>query len=117
MAGLRISEARSVKPRDLSLGTARSTISVWQGKGSKARIVPVHAELHAALTSALQFGNVGEADGLVRASRSTADPWIKEAAARAEDLGAIPPGRRILNHTLRYSYAHHLLVHGIPTTT
>ena len=58
-AGLRISEALAVEARDLSLDTDRPTIRVRQGKGSKARIVPVHAELHAALTSALQFGNVG----------------------------------------------------------
>ena len=113
-AGLRISEALAVETRDLSLDTDRPTIRVRQGKGSRARIVPMHAELHAALASALQFGNVGEDDRLVRASRSTADRWIKAAAARAEELGAIPPGRHISNHTLRHSYARHLLVHGIP---
>ena len=26
----------------------------------------------------------------------------------------MPPGRHISNHTLRHSYARHLLVHGIP---
>ena len=50
----------------------------------------------------------------MKASRSTADRWIRSAAARAEDLGAIPPGRRISSHTLRHSYARHLLVNGIP---
>ena len=33
---------------------------------------------------------------------------------RAEELGAIPAGRRVGTHTLRHSYARHLLVHGIP---
>ena len=113
-AGLRISEALAVETRDLSLDTDRPTIRVRRGKGSKSRIVPMHAELRAALSSALQFGNVGEDDRLVRSSRSTADRWIKAAAARAEELGAIPPGRHISNHTLRHSYARHLLVHGIP---
>ena len=113
-AGLRISEVLAVEARDLSLSSDQPTIRVRQGKGSKARIVPMHAELHAALTSALQFGNVGEDDRLVRTSRSTADRWIKAAAARAEELGAIPPGRHISNHTLRHSYARHLLVNGIP---
>ena len=103
-----------MEARDLSLDSDRPTIRVRQGKGSKVRIVPVHAELHAALTSALQFGNVGQDDRLISASRSTADRWIKAAAARAEELGAIPPGRHISNHTLRHSYARHLLVHGIP---
>ena len=113
-AGLRISEALAIETHDLSLDTDRPTIRVRQGKGSKPRIVPVHAELHAALTSALQFGNVGEDDRVVRASRSTADRWIKAAAARAEELVVISPGRHISNHTLRHSYARHLLVHGIP---
>ena len=66
------------------------------------------------LTSAPQFGNVGQDDRLVRASRSTADRWIRAAAARADELGAIPPGRHLSNHTLRHSYARHLLVNWIP---
>ena len=39
----------------------------------------VIADLLVALTSALQFGNVGQVDRLVRASRSTADRWVKAA--------------------------------------
>ena len=113
-AGLRISEALALEARDLSLESDLPSIHVREGKGSKPRIVPVHPELHAALTSALQFGNIGQVDRLVSASRSTSDRWIKAAAARAEELGAIPPGRHISNHTLRHSYARHLLMHGIP---
>ena len=112
-AGLRISEALAVEAGDLALDTNLPTLRVRQGKGSKAWIVPVHVELHTALTSALQFGNISQVDRLVSASRSTADRWIK-AAARVEELGAILPGRHISNHTLRHSYARHLLVHGIP---
>ena len=113
-AGLRISEALALEARDLSLESELSSIRVREGKGSKARIVPVHPELHAALTSALQFGDVGREDRLVRVSRATADRWIKAAAARAAELGSIPAGRHISNHTLRHSYARHLLVDGIP---
>ncbi|MDE2688454.1 MAG: site-specific integrase [Chloroflexota bacterium] len=36
------------------------------------------------------------------------------AHARVEQLGAIPPGRQLGNHTLRHSYARHLLMNGIP---
>lgn len=113
-AGLRVSEALAVEVRDLSLDSDLPTLRVRQGKGSKARVVPVHPELHAALVTALQFGNIAQGDRIVKASRSSADRWIRSAAARAEDLGAIPPGRRISSHTLRHSYARHLLVNGIP---
>ena len=65
-AGLRISEVLAVEIRDLSQDTDLPTIRVRQGRGSKARTVPMHAELHAALTSALQFGNVSQDDRLVR---------------------------------------------------
>ena len=33
---------------------------------------------------------------------------------RAEELSAIPPGREVSTHTLRHSYARHLLMNGIP---
>ena len=31
-----------------------------------------------------------------------------------DDLGALAKGRRIATHTLRHSYARHLLLNGIP---
>ena len=34
--------------------------------------------------------------------------------SRAVELGVIPEGRRVSNHTLRHSYARHLLAHGRP---
>ena len=108
-AGLRTSEALALEVRDLSLEGELPSLHVREGKGSKPRIVPVHPELRAALSSALEFGDVGQGDRLIRASRATADRWIKAAAAKARELGVIPPGRRISNHTLRHSYARHLL--------
>ena len=113
-AGLRISEALALEARDLSLEGDLPSLHVREGKGSKPRIVPVHPELRMALTSALEFGDVGQGDRLIRASRATADRWIKKAAARAVELGVIPAGRRVSNHTLRHSYARHLLAHGRP---
>ena len=112
--GLRVSEALALEVRDLSLDSGLPTIHVRRGKGAKPRIVPVHPELHSALSSSLQFGNIGQGDRLIKASRSTADRWIRAAAAKAEEAGAIPPGRRISSHTLRHSYARHLLVNGLP---
>ena len=38
---------------------------------------------------------------------------MKTVVKRAEELGAIAPGKRIGTHTLRHSYARHLLMNGI----
>ena len=113
-AGLRVSEALALEVRDLSLDSGLPTIHVRRDKGSKPRIVPVHPELHSALASSLQFGNIAQGDRLIKASRSTADKWIRAAKSKAEEAGAIPAGRRISSHTLRHSYARHLLMNGIP---
>ena len=50
----------------------------------------------------------------MKASRSRADRWIREATERAQKDGAIATGRRISDHTLRHSYARHPLTSGIP---
>ena len=39
---------------------------------------------------------------------------MQTAVKRAEELGAITPGKRVGTHTLRHSYARHLLMNGIP---
>ena len=113
-AGLRVSEALALEARDLSLDSALPTVHVRQGKGAKPRIVPVHPELHSALASSLQFGNIAQGDRLIKASRSTADRWIRSATEKVVEAGTISAGRRISSHTLRHSYARHLLVNGIP---
>ena len=113
-AGLRVSEALALEVRDLSLDSDLPTIHVRRGKGAKPRLVPVHPELHSALASSLQFGNIAQGDQLIRASRSTADRWIRAATEKAVEAGTILAGRRISSHTLRHSYAQHLLVNGIP---
>ena len=113
-AGLRVSEALALEVGDLSLNVELPTLRVRQGKGRKARIVPVHPELNSALTSALQYGNVSQEAKIVKAARSTADRWVKESVTRAQRDGAIAPGRNISNHTFRHSYARHLLMNGIP---
>jgi integrase/recombinase XerD len=105
-AGLRISEA-------LALDGDRLTLKVRQGKGGKDRVVPVHSELGAGLRSFLAFGNV-KRGSIFDASRSTAWRWLKQALARAVELGAIPPGRKVGTHTLRHSAARHWLASGFP---
>ena len=112
-AGLRVSEALALEPGDLSLDADRPTLRVRSGKGGKARIVPVHPELQAALIAVLNYADVGRGR-IVNASRSTAWRWVQSAAFRAEVYGELPPGRRMCTHTFRHSYARHLLMHGIP---
>ena len=112
-AGLRVSEALALESGDLSLDADRTTLRVRSGKGGKARIVPVHPELQAALIAVLNYADVGRGR-IVNASRSTVWRWVQSAAFRAEVYGELPPGRRIGTHTFRHSYARHLLMHGIP---
>ena len=59
-AGLRVSEALDLEVRDLSLDAAYPTLRVRASKGGKSRLVPVHPELHAALTSALSYGSINQ---------------------------------------------------------
>lgn len=111
-AGLRISEALALVPGDLSLSGDPPTLRVRHGKGNKARIVPVHAELKGALAAKIAYGKA--TDKLVVAHPSTAWRWVKEAQAQAEFMGTIPRGRKIATHTLRHSAARHWLANGVP---
>ena len=112
-AGLRVSEALDLEARDLSLDADSPTLRVRSGKGGKTRLVPVHPELHGALSSALAYGGISQGR-IIEAHPTTAWRWVKTAVRRAEELGAIAPGKRIGTHTLRHSYARHLLMNGIP---
>ena len=111
-AGLRVSEALDLEVRDLSLDTPSPTVRVRAGKGGKSRLVPVHPELHSALSSALAYGDISQGR-IVEAHPTTAWRWVQAAVNRAEELGAIAPGKRVGTHTLRHSYARHLLMNGI----
>ena len=112
-AGLRVSEALDLEVRDLSLDTPNPTVRVRSGKGGNSRLVPVHPDLHGALGSALAYGDISQGR-VVEAHPATAWRWVQAAVKRAEELGAIAPGKRVGTHTLRHSYARHLLMNGIP---
>ena len=112
-AGLRVSEALALEARDLHLDSDRPTLVVRQGKGRKDRVVPVHPELQTALTAATSFGTVGQGR-LIDVSRVTVWRWVQQAVLRATEAGQIPQGRSVGTHTLRHSFARHMLLNGIP---
>ena len=112
-AGLRVSEALALEKRDLFLDSDRPTLRVGRGKGNKARVVPLHPELQTALIAATSYGAVGQGR-LIDVSRTTAWRWVQAAAQTAMDRGQLAQGRHVRTHTLRHSYARHLLMNGIP---
>ena len=113
-AGLRISEALAVEPRDLQVDeSGNTTLRVRRGKGNTSRLVPVHPELMAALETDLDYG--GRQDRpFVDASRTHASRWVASAVRTATAAGVLAEGRKVSSHTLRHSYGRHLLAHGIP---
>ena len=113
-AGLRVSEALALTGADLYLDSDRPTLKVRSGKGGKPRIVPIHRELKEALENFLAFRDGAPETKLIGVSRQTAFAWVREAAQRAISLGAPLAGRKIGTHTLRHSFARHLLLEGIP---
>lgn len=112
-AGFRVSRALYLEVRDLSFDTPDPTIKVRSGKGGRSRLVPVHPDLHGALNSALAYGDISQGR-IVEAHPATAWRWVQAAVKRAEELGAIAPGKRVGTHALPHSYARHLLMNGIP---
>ena len=89
--GVRVSEAVDLEVRDLSLDTPNPTVRVRAGKGGKTRLVPVHPEVHGALSSALAYGDITQGR-IIEAHTTTAWRWVQTAVKRAEELGAIGPG-------------------------
>ena len=112
-AGLRVSEALALEKRDLFLDSDQPTLRVRRGKGNKARVVPLHPELQTALIAATSYGAVGQGR-LIDVSRTTAWRWVQASAQLSTERGQLPAGRHVGTHTLRHSYARHLLMNGIP---
>ena len=69
-------------------------MTAWPGKGGKTRLVPVHPELHGALSSALAYGDISQGR-IVEAHTTTAWRGVKTAVKLAEELGAIAPRKQV----------------------
>ena len=117
-AGLRISEATRLQPADID--GRRMLIHVRGGKGNKDRMVKLSAQLLAALRASWRarpandpgvwlFPRVSRPERAMEAG--TAQRMVSRAARRA---GIV---KRVTPHTLRHSYATHLLDSGVDLRT
>jgi site-specific recombinase XerD len=117
-AGLRISEALNLRPADID--GRRMLIHVRGGKGNKDRMVKLSTQLLAALREGWRARPTGDPGVWLfpqvrrpdRAMESgTAERIVSRAARRAGIT------RRVTPHTLRHSYATHLLDAGVDLRT
>jgi site-specific recombinase XerD len=112
--GLRLSEVLHLKPADLDSG--RMLVHVRQGKGRKDRLVPLPARLLEELRAYWRHVRPrhwlfpGQPPG-----RPLHPAGVQRVCARA--ARACGFGKRVTPHTLRHSYATHLLEAGVDLVT
>jgi integrase/recombinase XerC len=106
--GLRVGEAVGLDVRDYD--RHRRELRV-RGKGDKERVVPLPGQAHASLDAYLALrerpGLSGEPMFLRARGGRLSDRWVREMLRRR--LNASGVSRRATPHTLRHSYATHLL--------
>jgi site-specific recombinase XerD len=111
--GLRCSEVRNIKVADADL--ERGMLHVKQGKGSKDRCLPLGKMLCRGIAQYLSAENLHEylfegVDGEGMSQRGT--QWVLSQAVKRAGLR-----KEIHTHTLRHSYATHLLEQGVNILT
>lgn len=104
--GLRVSEIASLKVSDI--GSARMLIRVEQGKGRKDRYVMLSPDLLALLR---QWWRQKRPKGWLFPGREPGQPITSRQLSRACGAAAASArlGKRVSMHTLRHSFATHLL--------
>lgn len=112
-SGLRVGEVTTLRRDDLDLDGARVLV---RGKGSKERRVPVSDDAVAAVGAWLTDGRphlAADVGGSVFYNRRRKPMSPRDVRAMVGGYaGSLLPGRRIGPHTLRHSYATHLLEGG-----
>ncbi len=106
--GLRISEAIRLRVRDVELD--RNQIVVWRGKGGKVRVVPLPDRLRPSLV-ALSSDPDAFLFRAERSSRHRGPRGLQRALRRAANVANL--GQGVTCHTLRHSFATHLLEDGM----
>ena len=113
-AGLRVSEASNLRVTDLNLSTREIRV---RGKGSKERVVLVGETAKNALSLYLRDGRprlAGKGSGMTlflnRFGGRLSQRSIQEKVRKYSIKAALPSG--VHTHTLRHSYATHLLEGG-----
>ena len=110
-AGLRISEATHLKVADLD--SSRMMIRVQQGKGAKDRYIPLSRRLLEELRAYWRLER--PADWLFPGCRDRREPihtgTVQRVCQRAAEAAGIT--KHVTPHTLRHSFATHLLEAGV----
>ena len=118
-SGLRVSEIVGLRTLDVDLGAGLVTVL---GKGSKQRVVPLGEEAHARVSAYLAHGRrlldrTRRSPMLflnARGGKLSRQGFWKILRARARQAGL---ARRVTPHTLRHSFATHLLEGGADIRT
>src|SRR3954453_19554291 len=108
-AGLRASEVASLKVANID--SSRMVIRVEQGKGGKDRYVMLSAQLLGILRTYWRLAHPGEWLVPGRDSAPSIHPALPHAACRSA-CAASGLSKRVTVHTLRHSFATHLLESG-----
>jgi integrase/recombinase XerD len=108
-AGLRASEAASLKVADID--SSRMVIRIEQGKGGRDRYVMLSPQLLAILRSYWRMARPAHWLFPGRDREHSIHPVVLHAACRSA-CAASGLGKRVTVHTLRHSFATHLLESG-----
>ncbi|MCW1842251.1 tyrosine-type recombinase/integrase [Prosthecomicrobium hirschii] len=108
-AGLRVSEVCGLRVDDID--SSRMVIHVSRGKGGKARYVMLSPELLGILRSYWRLARPKDVLFPGRDPDKPIEPTVLHAACRSA-VAATGLGKRVTVHTLRHSFATHLLENG-----